>query len=172
MKTSKPVSAETVVIGVGNPLMGDDGVGLAALELLRDGWEFEPHVELVDGGTWGMNLLPVVEGARRVLLLDAIDVGEAPGAQVVLERNALPRYLGTKVSPHQIDLRDVLALAQLRETLPEATVAIGVQPGRLEMMTALSPRVHDGLDGMIERAVQRLASWGHQPRQRVRERHA
>ena len=53
----------TVVIGLGNPLMGDDGVGLAALERLRDDWDMPADVELVDGGTWGMNLLPVIEDA-------------------------------------------------------------------------------------------------------------
>ena len=61
----------TLVIGLGNPLMGDDGAGVAALERLRDEWELPPEVELVDGGTWGMNLLPLVESAPRLILVDA-----------------------------------------------------------------------------------------------------
>ena len=157
----------TVVIGLGNPLMGDDGVGLAVLERLR-GFEFDPPVELVDGGTWGLNLLPVLEDAERVLLIDAINTGATPGTIVVLERDALPRYLSTKVSPHQVDLQDVLALAELRGKLPEMTVAIGVQPERVEMITELSPAVERGVDLLVAAVLSRLEEWGHSGRPRRR----
>jgi hydrogenase maturation protease len=150
----------TVVIGLGNPLMADDGVGLALLESLRR-VDFEPPVELVDGGTWGMNLLPVIEGAARLLLLDAITAGKEPGALIVLERHEIPRYLTTKISPHQVDLSDVLALAELRGTLPGQTVAIGLQPERVEMSTALSPSVERRLPAAVAAAISRLAIWGH-----------
>lgn len=152
---------ETVVLGLGTPLMGDDGIGLAALEALREGWTFEPWIDLRDGGTWGMNVLPFVESAERLLLLDAIAAGDEPGRVVVLERDAIPRWLSTKVSPHQIDLREVLALAELRGTLPESTVAMGIQPARIEMTDALSPEVEAALPALVERVVERLVSWGH-----------
>jgi hydrogenase maturation protease len=151
---------ETVVIGIGNPLMGDDGIGLAALERLL-AWEFEPFVERVDGGTWGMNLLQFVEEARRLLVLDAIEAGLEPGSPVALEGDEIPRFLSTKLSPHQIELREVLALAELRGTLPEEVVAIGLQPGRVEMSERLSPEVEARLDDMVERCVERLRRWGH-----------
>ncbi len=158
---SDGLRADSVVIGVGSPLMGDDGVGIVALERLRAGWRFEPYVELLDGGTWGMNLLPFIEGAEHVLILDAIDVGGSPGEIVELDREALPRHLSQKVSPHQIDLREVLALAELRESLPRDTAAIGVQPGRVEMTTDLSPAVEAAVAGLVERAAARVAGWGH-----------
>lgn len=151
----------TVVIGLGNPIMGDDGVGLAALARLGELWQVPRDVELVDGGTWGMNLLPVIEDAGRVVLLDAIDTGAAPGTRATLERAHLPRYLALKISPHQVDLRDVLALAELRGTLPEHTVALGVQPERVEMGVGLSPRVADALDGLVAAAIGLLETWGH-----------
>lgn len=153
----------SVVIGVGNPLMGDDGAGLAALDALR-GWSFEPAVDLLDGGTWGMNLLPFIEDAERLLILDAIDRGSAAGEVVVLEREALPRFFATKLSPHQIDLREVFALAELRGTLPAETVAMGVQPGRVEPGVALSPAVQAGLQALLATAVGRLERWGHRAR--------
>ncbi len=140
--------------------MADDGLGLAALERLR-GYEFDPVVELVDGGTWGLNLLPVIEDASRVLLLDAINVGAAPGTMVVLERHQLPLYLSTKVSPHQVDLHDVLALAELRGRLPTDTVAMGLQPERVEMSTGLTVTVDRGLDRVVGSALSRLGEWGH-----------
>ena len=151
----------TVVIGLGNPLMGDDGVGLAALARLEADYRVPVDVELVDGGTWGMNLLPVIEDAGRVLLLDAIHKDGAPGTSYRLARYELPRYLATKISPHQVDLHDVLALAELRGTLPAETVAVGVQPARVEMIAELSPVVAQALGRVVELALAELAAWGH-----------
>lgn len=151
----------TVVIGLGNPLMGDDGVGLAALVRLREQWNVPSDVELVDGGTWGINLLPIIEDAARVLLIDAIDVGAAPGTEVVIERQRLPRYFATRISPHQVDLRDVLAVAELRGTLPEQITAVGLQIASVEMSNELSDVVGSRLDDLVDRVVRLLASWGH-----------
>ena len=155
----------TVVIGLGNPIMGDDGLGLAALEHLQTGFAFPPDVELVDGGTWGMNLLPVIEDASELILIDAIDAGVPPGTFVRLEHDRLPRYLATKISPHQVDLRDVLALAELRGTLPQDTVALGVQPASVEMRSSLSEIVRAAVPDLAEQVVQELARRGH-PAQR------
>ena len=162
----------TVVIGLGNPLMGDDGLGLAALARLQELWNVAPDVDLVDGGTWGMNLLPVIEDAGRVLLIDAIDVGAVPGTEVVLPRHRLPRYLAMKISPHQVDLRDVLGLAELRGTLPASTTAVGLQPERVEMTTELSAAVCSRLDDLVAAVVRVLASWGHECTPRVVAAHA
>ena len=151
----------TLLIGLGNPLMGDDGVGLAALECLRTEWELPPEVELVDGGTWGMNLLPMIEDADRVVLLDAIQAGTPPGTVVELEGNDVPRTLSLKLSPHQIDLREVLAVAALRGTLPRTLVAIGIEPVDVEMRTSLSAPVDGALPSMVWRVVRRLTALGH-----------
>jgi hydrogenase maturation protease len=156
-RSSPPVGG-TVVIGLGNPLVGDDGLGLAALELLRargtagDG-------ELVDGGTWGLSLLPVIESAARVVLLDAIDAGGPPGTLHILRRADLPRYLATRISPHEVDLQDVLALAELRGTLPHETVAIGLQPGRLGTGCDLSDAVRGRLGDLVDAVEHQLAVW-------------
>jgi hydrogenase maturation protease len=150
-----------VVIGLGNPLMGDDGLGLAALDYLRTAYTFPPEVELVDGGTWGMNLLPVIEEARELILIDAIDVGAQPGTFVRLEHERLPRYLATKISPHQVDLRDILALAELRGTLPANTVALGLQPESVELRNSLSDLLRCGVDGLAARVVEELARRGY-----------
>ena len=152
---------ETVVIGVGNPLMGDDGLGIAALELLRNGWHFEPHLELLDGGTWGLNLLPQVESAKRVLFIDAINIDGEPGSLVELEREDIPRFLARKLSPHQIDVKEVLALAELRGTLPEELVAVGLQPDSVEMRTSLSPVLESRLGDLVARVIERLERWGY-----------
>ncbi|MBE0595594.1 MAG: HyaD/HybD family hydrogenase maturation endopeptidase [Gemmatimonadales bacterium] len=159
--------AGTVVIGLGNPLMGDDGLGLVALQQLEQEWTFDPPVELLDGGTWGMNLLHEIERAERLLFIDAINAEAPPGASVVVERDALPKFFALKLSPHQIDLKEVLALAELRGTLPEQTVAYGLQPAVIELSTELSPVVRDGVGSLISRIIERLERWGHQARPRV-----
>ena len=153
--------SEVLVIGLGNPIMGDDGLGIAALERLRESWALPPSVRLVDGGTWGMNLLPLVEDANELLFLDAIDGGRPAGELTVLEREEVPRVLGLKLSPHQIDLREVLALAELRRGLPARLVAMGLQPARVEMLDRLSPEVECRLDELVSAVVARLAQWGH-----------
>src|SRR5690606_20808168 len=76
--------AGTVVLGAGNLSMGDDGLGLAVLQRLREGWELPADVELAEGGIWGMTLLPVVEDAGRLIVVDAITVGGRPGEPVEL----------------------------------------------------------------------------------------
>ena len=157
-------AAGTVVIGLGSPLMGDDGLGLVALAQLRDRWTFTPPLGLVDGGTWGMNLLHEIEDADRVLLVDAINTGQPPGTVVVLEREELPRFFALKISPHQIDMKEVLAVAELRGTLPAQTVAIGIQPDRIELSTELSPVVRDSVGSLIAHIIQRLEQWGHRAR--------
>jgi hydrogenase maturation protease len=108
-----------------------------------------------------MSLLPIIEDADRVVLLDAIKAAAAPGEIVVLERERLPIYLSRKLSPHEVDLRDVLALAELRGTLPVETVAIGVQPTVVELGTELSPAVVNALEPLVDAVVARLEQWGH-----------
>jgi hydrogenase maturation protease len=150
----------SAVIGLGNPLMGDDGFGLVALARLRDEWTLE-GVELADGGTWGLSLLPLVEDAERLVLLDAIAAGVSPGEVVVLERDRLPIYLSRKLSPHQVDMRDVLAVAEWRGKLPAETVAIGVQPQLVEMGLGLSPAVDRAVETAVGLVIERLLQWGH-----------
>jgi hydrogenase maturation protease len=150
-----------VVLGVGNPLLGDEGLGLAVLEALPRLWETPPEVTLVDGGTWGMNLLPTIEDADPLILVDAIDAGQPAGTPITLERVELPRYLATKLSPHQIDLREVLALADLRGRLPERTVAIGLQPARVETGVGLTPVLAGQVEQVAAAVAERLELWGY-----------
>ena len=156
----------TLVLGLGNPLMGDDGVGLAVLSRLQQGWECE-GVHLVDGGTWGMNLLPLIEDTRRLLLLDAIRLGVEPGTLHLLTRDQLPRYLSHKLSPHQIDLKEILALAEFRGTLPEVAVALGVEPAAVELSTTLSQPVEARLEELTDLALLQLGQWGHSCRNKA-----
>ncbi len=146
--------------------MADDGIGLAALAALDARWDLGDRVELLDGGTWGMNLLPCLEDAEDVIFLDAIRTGRAPGSVVALDGDALPRGLMHKLSPHQIDLREVLALLALRGTLPARVAAFGIEPDRVEMSSELSARAQAALPTLVHRVVRRLVRQGHRCRLR------
>lgn len=154
-------AAPTLVIGLGNPLMGDDGFGLAVLAELRKRWRMPGDVELVDGGTWGIRLLPLLDGAERVLFLDAVDRGAEPGTPFVLQGDELPRALCLKLSPHQIDLREVLALASFRGSMPQYVVAVGAQPADVQLRDALSPVLEQRIGDIAGLAVRTLEAWGH-----------
>lgn len=157
-------SGRTLVLGVGNVLMGDDGLGPAVLARLLQEWRLPPEVSCLDGATGGLALLPEIEDAERVLLIDAIDVGAAPGSDVVLERGEFPRYCGPRLSPHEVGLTDVLALARLRGTLPRQAAAIGLQPGAISASPGLSEAVAARLPDLVGHVVERLVAWGHELR--------
>ncbi|MDH3272875.1 MAG: hydrogenase maturation protease, partial [Gemmatimonadota bacterium] len=95
------IDAETVVLGVGSPLMGDDGLGVAVVRMVEEEWPSDSALAFLDGGTWGMRVLPFIETARRLLIVDAIKAGGAPGTIVRLEDAQIPRHLRQKLSPHQ-----------------------------------------------------------------------
>lgn len=141
--------------------MGDDGVGLVALERLRTQFASDPSLEWVDGGTGGLALLPVLESACRVLLLDAIDTGTVPGTRIEIEGPDLPRRLTAKLSPHQVDVAELLALSELRAREPAVIVAFGVQPKSVALGVGLSEPVASALAGLVADAGERLRAWGY-----------
>jgi hydrogenase maturation protease len=166
---SEAPSGGTVVIGLGNPIMGDDGFGLAVLRRLQAAWQVAEDVDFIDGGTWGLMLLPIFESADRILLLDAIETGDVAGTLVRVERDDLPTTYSLRTSPHQVDLCDVLALTRLRGSLAADVVAIGAQPEIVDMTTELSPELQAMVDAAAEAAAAQLQSWGHACARRVVE---
>jgi hydrogenase maturation protease len=155
----------TAVIGLGNPLLTDDGVGLAMLAQVQAAGAWDADVEWVDGGTWGLSLLPVLADAERVLVLDAVRAGRDPGTVVRGSGDAVPRLYAHPLSPHQIDLREVLGAAELVGAVPAELEVIGVEPAStdgpcLEMTDAVAAAVPRG----VAEALRVLAAWGHHPR--------
>ena len=150
----------TVVLGLGNAIMGDDGAGLILLDQLS-ALHFDPDVRFVYGGVWGLALLAEIEAADSLLLLDAVHTDVEPGTVVVLDGEAIPRFLSVKISPHQVDMRELLALASLRGTLPRRMALVGVQTAHVDLTTDLSPEVLAALPEMRALALEQLLAWGH-----------
>jgi hydrogenase maturation protease len=113
----------------------------------------------VDGGTLGLNLLPWVEGATHLLLLDCINANKPPAALVELTRDEIPLYSQVKMSIHQLTFQEVLGIAKMRGRLPEHVRLIGIQPESLETGTTLSQRVQKQVPRMLARAEDILNAW-------------
>jgi hydrogenase maturation protease len=151
-----------VVLGLGNLLQQDDGFGVRVVQALERelGIEMErARVELVDGGTLGLSLLPLVEECSHLLVVDAVEAGLAPGALVELSKDQIPLFSGIKLSQHQVTFQEVLALAGLREHLPDQVYLIGIQPAETGDSLDLSETVEKMLPEAILRAVQVLRDW-------------
>ncbi len=148
------------VLGIGNILLSDDGIGVRAVEALRDRYDFPESVEVIDGGTMGLDLLPFIEGKDRMLIIDAVDSGKQPGTIEKLEGEDIPKFLSLKMSVHQIGLPDMLSAAHMMGIIPEEMCLIGIQPKTLETGLALSDEINKKLDLLVEAAMEKLEEWG------------
>lgn len=151
---------KTTLIGLGNILLQDEGVGVQAVRYIQERWETPPELEIVDGGTSGLDLLPYIEDRDRVLFVDAVNFGRAPGYIGVLENEAIPAFFAAKSSLHHLGLADVLAAAYLLDTLPPEICLIGIQPHTLEPGLELSPVLQARLDVFLEKILEKLRDWG------------
>jgi hydrogenase maturation protease len=149
-----------VVLGLGNLLRRDEGLGVRALERLLVRYELPDAVQLVDGGTLGLDLLAYLEGAERVLILDAILTEGPPGTLMRAAGKEVPAFFGMRASPHEIALADLLAVTRLRGTEPRELVVWGMQPAILELGWELSPPIASCLDALVDAAATELQSWG------------
>jgi hydrogenase maturation protease len=152
---------ETLVLGLGNILLGDEGVGVRVIEHLLEQYDFPEGVRVMDGGTLGLDLLPYVEDASRMVVVDAMQARKSPGALVRMVGDEIPVFLeASKVSPHQEGLQDLLAVAMLKGYLPEELVFWGVQIESLGVGLELSVPVAAQVDTLVGKVLEELARWG------------
>ena len=154
-----------LVLGIGNLLWADEGFGVRAVQALHRQWRFPGQVALMDGGTQGLNLLPHVQEAHKLIVFDAIDYGLPPGTLRVLANEEVPRFMGArKLSLHQTGFQEVLAIAELTGNLPDELVLIGVQPEDFEDFGGnLRPVVSAQIQPTLEIALTCLRRWGIEP---------
>jgi hydrogenase maturation protease len=153
--------AGALVLGLGNILLGDEGVGVRVVERLREQYDFSKEVQVMDGGTLGLDLLPYVQDTSRLLVVDAVQAKEPPGTLVRLASGEIPIFLDAcKVSAHQEGLQDLLAVAALKGYLPRDVVFWGVQINSLRVGLELSPVVAEQVDFLAKNVVGELAQWG------------
>lgn len=151
---------KTVVLGVGNLLLSDEGFGVHVIQRLQARYHLPAEVQVVDGGTLGLDLLYYLDGASRLVIIDAVEADEEPGTVVRLEGEEVPSFLSIKMSPHQVGVTDMLFAAKLRDLYPQTLVLWGVQPQSLDLSLELSPPVAAQLDLVVEQVVADLLRWG------------
>ncbi len=147
MESVNKNNPQVVVLGVGNILMGDEGIGVRAVEELEKRYEVPDNVEIVDGGTSGMSLINYMEGKDAVYIIDAIQKkGSSPGHVVVIDLLEKPNFYRIKISPHQLGISDLLHIMTISEILPKKIQLIGIVPKSLEPGLELSPEAKKGIE--------------------------
>lgn len=152
------LSSDTVVIGVGNTILSDEGVGVHAARLLQRDSRVPAGITILDGGTLGLELIPYASDASRVLLLDAMNSGNVPGT---LARMTGRDVLGTTGgwSAHQLGVADLICALALISNKPQEIVVLGVQPANTDWGTSLSAEVEAALVPMVDAALRQLQNW-------------
>ncbi|MFI5104298.1 MAG: hydrogenase maturation protease [Terriglobales bacterium] len=148
-----------VVLGMGNLIRSDDGVGIHAIQRLLADPRIPAGVEVMDGGTLGLQLLPAIEDATHILVLDAVNTGAAPGATVRYAMTELEPLPGSP-SVHQIGFADMLeGLRWMNSFSNKTIVLLGVQPEQTGWGESLSPTVEAALPALIQATLEELQKW-------------
>lgn len=152
----------TLVLGLGNLVHGDDGVGIHAIQRLEQDARVPPGVVLIDGGTQGLSLIPHISGFERLLVMDAVDVGEKPGTLIRLEGASVETLPG-KPSVHQLGFADLMIAMKLLGEPPQEVIVIGVQPESTEWSVELTAPVNESLNELLRVVIEQLESWAARP---------
>jgi hydrogenase maturation protease len=161
------MSSSLLILGLGNVLLHDDGVGSAAVAALIDAYEPPARVKVLDGGTLGLALLPYLEDAASVILVDAVNADVAPGTLVRLERDDVGPAVATRLSPHQIGVADLLDGARWRDRYPSDIVLLGVVPESLDLAVGLSAPVGAALPRLVDCVVEEARARGFEFSRRI-----
>ncbi len=148
-----------VLLGVGNILLTDEGFGVHVVNQLREDYVFNPPITILDGGTMGMELLTYMRGMTKLLLVDAINGGDAPGTVYEFPHEEMNSYFTEAISVHEVGMQDILRIRALQEDPLEDAVVIGVEPESLELGLDLSETTQVVVKDVKERILAVLASW-------------
>ena len=143
--------SETVVLGIGNILLSDEGLGVRLVEELQKRGKLPPCVKLLDGGTLGFALLPHLDGVRRLIVLDAVRGGKKPGECYEFGKAEIEAYFQAKLSLHQLGIKEVFAALELMGRPIEEITIIGMEPLTLEVGIELSRAVRKNFNRIVER---------------------
>ena len=140
-----------LVLGVGNTLLGDDGAGVHVAKVLESRADLSSRIKIIDGGTLGLSLLPEVEDAAGLIVIDAAELNEPPGTIRLYENEAMDRHLsGKKTTVHEVAVADLLTAATLTGHAPQERALVAIQPESidwgLELSMSVRPAINDAAD--------------------------
>ena len=151
---------KTVVLGIGNILLTDEGVGVRVIEALERDYVLPPEVEVIDGGTCGMEMLEQLENLDGLIVVDCVRCKQPPATPVLLKGDDVPVFFKTKLSPHQVSLSDVLASLEFTGRAPKETIIIGIEPASMALGMELSYAVAARLPELLALTVAELRARG------------
>ncbi|MFZ5906216.1 MAG: hydrogenase maturation protease [Nitrospirota bacterium] len=152
---TKPI----LVLGIGNILLKDEGIGVRVAEQMMK-MSLPPDVEVMDGGVGGLNLLDYIEARKKVIVVDTVKAGTAPGTLFRFTDRDLSDKKGFIRSAHGIDFSDVIAAAGYLGTKPDAIVFIGIEPETLDASLELSPKMAEMIPVLINLVMKEIARGG------------
>ena len=151
---------DILILGIGNVLLTDEGIGVRALKELERKFTFPANVELLDGGTAGIELLRHIRNRDYLIIIDAMKCDQEPGTVVRVEGDDVPAAFRTRISPHQLGLSDLLAAAMLTDELPKNLVLFGVEPESIDIGLDLTETVEASLGELIGAVADELRAAG------------
>jgi hydrogenase maturation protease len=153
--------ADLLVLGLGNLLLTDDGLGPAVMAELLRRFVAPEGVALLDGGTLGLALLGELSEARAAILVDAVAAEAPAGTLVRIEGDDVAPAVAARLSPHQVGVADLLGAARLLGREPPRLVLLGAVPQSLELGVGCSPPVAASIDGLVQRVADECCAMGH-----------
>lgn len=149
-----------MILGIGNILMSDEGIGVRVVEEFGRRHRLPEGVELIDGGTSGMDMLDSLAGLDHLIVVDAVRSGDPPGTRIRLEDDEVPALFQTRLSPHQLGLSDVLASLKLMDEYPGHIVLLGCEPHSLAVGMGLTPAIEAQIEPLVAGVQAELAAIG------------
>ena len=157
---------EVTILGIGNVILRDEGFGVRVAEYLDKHYEFPESVQIVDGGTLGIELTQYVTGTEKLLVIDSINGGAEPGTTFRFHNDDVMEHFQDKLSAHEVGIQDVLGLLTVTGHKIPDVVVIGAQPYDVEAGVDLSDGMMELLPQMVEQALAELKNWGIVPKKR------
>ena len=152
-------AAEITVLGIGNTILSDEGFGVRVVEYLRENYIFPENVQLVDGGTLGVELMHFVVGTKKLLIIDSIDGGAEGGKIFHLRNEEILRHFTQKISAHEVGLQDILTMLEITDKKIPCVELLGAQPFSLDAGINLTPSMQKLLPIFAEKSLEILTSW-------------
>ena len=150
---------EVTVLGIGNTILSDEGFGVRVVEFLQKKYAFPDNVQLVDGGTLGVELIHFVAGTSKLLIIDSIDGGCEAGKIFHLRDDEILKHFTQKISAHEVGIQDILTMLDITDKKIPCVELIGAQPFSLDAGVNLTPQMQKLLLTFAEKALNILTEW-------------
>ncbi len=159
--------AEVTILGIGNVILSDEGFGVRVAEYLEAHYDFPENVQVLDGGTLGIELTQYITGTKKLLVLDSINAGAAPGTRFSFSDEEVLSHFQEKISAHEIGIQDLLALLEVTGRKIERVTVLGAQPYSLKAGVALTEDMQRLVPAVAEEALAVLRGWGIEPKKKA-----